>query len=77
MYRVATVLALLAISACALLPNQSITPEDWFQQGVTFLELRQYDEAIGAFAAAIELNPQYSEAYLRHFWSNSVFLKRQ
>jgi tetratricopeptide (TPR) repeat protein len=64
MYRVAIVLALLTMSACALLPNQQIRPEDKFQQGVSFLKSRQYDEAIGSFSAAVELNPQYSEAYL-------------
>ena len=64
MFRVVTLLALLTISACAVLPNQSTRPEDWFQQGVSLLQSGQYDRAIEAFSQALELDPQYSEAYL-------------
>jgi tetratricopeptide (TPR) repeat protein len=63
MRSVAIVLVLFAVASCASLPSQSMSPEEWYQRGVSFLRSGQYDEALGAFSQAIELNPQHSEAY--------------
>jgi tetratricopeptide (TPR) repeat protein len=46
-----------------LLPHQVFTQEDWFVKGLMLTRARQYDKAIEAFTAAIELIPADVEAY--------------
>lgn len=39
------------------------TPEFYYQQGIDYLESKDYDAALNSFAQAIKLNPNYLQAY--------------
>ncbi len=39
------------------------TPEFYYQQGMGYIETKEYDSALNSFARAIKLNPDYLEAY--------------
>ena len=39
------------------------TAEEWFNKGMAFIELGQYQDAISAFDKAIEINPKYANAW--------------
>ena len=56
-------LNLFLVVTCLLLPGQSKGIDDFFNQGISFLESRQYDEAIKSFSDAIAINPQHAVAY--------------
>jgi cell division septation protein DedD/Tfp pilus assembly protein PilF len=45
------------------LTNLIFAEEDWFEKGLMLTRARQYDEAVQAFTAAIELIPSDFEAY--------------
>jgi tetratricopeptide (TPR) repeat protein len=38
--------------------------KEWFKKGYKALAAKKYDEAIGCYKKAIEINPDYAEAYL-------------
>ena len=40
-----------------------MTAEDWYDKGVNLSNQSNYNEALIAFDKAIELNPQYAEAW--------------
>lgn len=44
-------------------PSAAADPEPLFQEGLKLLKARQTDAAIEKFNAAIQINPQYSDAY--------------
>ena len=46
------------------IPSSPQTAEEWLQRGSIAHENEQYDEAIKYYKKAIELNPNYMEAYL-------------
>ena len=55
--------AALLLICSLLLPHQIFSQEDWFATGLRLTRARQYDKAIEAFTAAIELIPGDVEAY--------------
>lgn len=56
-------LNLLLVATFLLLSEQSLGVDDWFEKGLSSLDSGQYEEATEAFSKAIEINPQYAEAY--------------
>jgi len=54
---------LFMITTCLLVPGRSVNAENWFKRGLFFLESRQYDDAIKAFSASIEVLPHDFESY--------------
>jgi len=63
MKRIMPLLYLFLIATCLLLPGHSVSAEDWFEQGLSFLESQHYDDAIKAFSESIRIVPNDSEAY--------------
>jgi PGF-CTERM protein len=56
---------LVLISLCIFAPIvTATTAEEWNEQGFRFLESGDYEKAIECFDKAIELNPNYTDAYL-------------
>jgi outer membrane protein OmpA-like peptidoglycan-associated protein len=43
--------------------DDTFTAKDWFQKGVAYENQAVYGEAINMFSAAIDLDPNYTEAY--------------
>lgn len=62
-----TILVMVAVPlfsiSCGLLPGTSPTAEDYYNAGVSAYDNKHYSVAIDNFTKAIELDPQYSEAY--------------
>jgi tetratricopeptide (TPR) repeat protein len=56
-------LNLFLVTTCLLFYEQSLGGDDWFEKGLSSLDSGQYEEATEAFSKAIEINPQYAEAY--------------
>jgi len=48
-----TLLISLLLITCLVIPSQAFGEEDWSQQGLSYLKLKQYEEAIDAFSKAI------------------------
>lgn len=76
---------LLALCACGQGINGQASSKDqltWQEQydlGVRYLEDGDYEEAIIAFTAAIEIDPKRAEAYIRwqkYTWSRATTTKR-
>jgi len=42
---------------------KDLRAEDWIEQGISFGNSRQYEEAIKAFTNALEIDPRYADAY--------------
>ena len=40
------------------------SPRGWFIKGIALSEQERYDEAIQAYSKAIEINPNYAEAWV-------------
>ncbi len=43
--------------------SNQLTAEDWFQKGYNSFEIEEYDKAIECFQKAIEIHPDFAEAY--------------
>ena len=43
--------------------QQKLRANDWFEEGYRAQQVKQYDIAIAAYSKAIELSPQFAEAY--------------
>jgi len=55
--------AAILLVLCLLLSCRAFAQEDWFEKGLILIREKQYDAAIKAFSAAIEMIPSDFEAY--------------
>jgi len=44
-------------------PEKQLSSEDWYQQGISFINSHRYEEAIKALTKALKINPRNAEAY--------------
>src|SRR5262245_11361864 len=54
----------LAMSCVAIVKgDEPATARDFYERGLTGAQSRQYEEAVSDYSKAIELDPQFAEAY--------------
>lgn len=51
-------------SMCLLTTSLYTIANDWFAQGNEYLVNNEYDNAIEAYSKAIQINPNYADAYI-------------
>src|SRR5215510_12672131 len=57
------ILLVLLISSCSAFQSSKKAARSNYEEGMNFLKVNQFDKAIESFSKAIELDPQYLEAY--------------